>query len=225
MKYAACLVAIAVCAAPANAENITKEFERAWSERAIRYDQQYADAEIQKNKAEADLANFQADSGKDANAPVATLVKAAEAFAYTGGRRAAIKDFRAFFANKPSGARTNIWFQEASDTLTRMKSQANDKFEALRNHPFDKDYFPLYLQTIAFAQTLSGASDEMKLIAENVDTYFAEKNERDRASRGRWAAFFGGIGNSMQQLSAPPVNRLSTTNCHTIGANTRCTTF
>ncbi len=225
MRYAACLVAIAVCAAPANAENITKEFERAWSERATRYDQQYADAQNENKTAAGEFMALKTGDEPETQAKMGLLIKSTESLGYAGGRRAAIKDFQLFFSKRPSLARTNIWFQETLDTLKRMTQQANEKFAGLRSHPVDKDYLPLALGAISYAQTIAGASDEMKLIAENVDTYFAEKNERDRASRGRWAAFFAGIGNSMQQLSAPPVNRLITTNCHTIGANTRCTTF
>lgn len=225
MKYAACLIAVAVCAAPANAENITKEFERAWSERAVRYDQQYAEAQNENKVAAADFMSLKTGDEPDTQARLTRLIKSTESFAYAGGRRAAIKDFQLFFSKHPSSARTNIWFQETFDTLKRMTQPANEKFAALRDRKADKDYLPLSLGAISYAQTIAGASDEMKLIAENVDTYFDEKNERDRASRGRWASFFGGLGNSMQQLSTLPVNRLSTTNCHTIGANASCTTF
>ena len=129
------------------------------------------------------------------------------------GRKAALGDFRAFFASNPSAAATEIWLQGQTSELQRMVTKGNAQAEAVKllkpgqGGITPQDYLERGMQSVGYNSLVRGAIEETQLLDQNLGTYFRAKTADDGDRRRRRATMFGilaaGLGGAAR-AAAPP---------------------
>lgn len=204
---------------PAQAENVRSEFVKAWTEREGQYANQAEAANAHQQAAIQTLAEVSQPNAPDAEPKLKAVLDAASGYGFLNGRRAAIGGFRAFFASKPSQARTEMWMQEQVNYLQGLSRKADSDFNAVRAlKPAETpDYLMTVLKAIAMNGLVRGATEETQLIDQNLAVFFQAKTADDARRRQARAAFFGALGASLQQSAQLPAFQPT--------RNVRCTTF
>lgn len=240
MKHSLFFALILTVASPQiiHAKSVNSEFSTAWSDRILRYNSDVSAKKVALQSVIARMNNPDVPPPDRSDQVVNVYLEASEDFGYSQGRLIALKTFISFFKSKPSPARSELWMQDRQDEIREYTKTVKSKLEEIglildKNDPENAKKILDILSEHAFMDGMNkGMIDEFKLIDQNLATFYnARQAERERnaAAWGAAAEALSKVGKSYQPVSPlPPLivpKTTTTTNCHTIGQNTTCTTM
>lgn len=132
-----------------------------------------------------------------------------------------------------------MWMQEQAQSIKDYGKQVDaklDEVKAIQSDP-EKQNSQTVLHLIGEHSFMNGLNkgmiDEILLIQQNMDTFNVARREESARRTAAWQALarsMSQMGESMQQPMQPPPPLIApktaqTTNCHTTGQNTTCTTM
>lgn len=219
----AAALALSAPTSEVSAKSVQQEFTQAWAERGDRYEQEQLRLNTRIEEAWKML-----DGATQANAPdvkdkTGQFIGALQDGAYMHGRATLLHTFKGHMAKKPSAAATELWVQERVDSL-RMQAEALDKRGEQLNSGTSPGAFKAKLTALANSAEFLGTVAELKLLDENLGTYFKAKSAQDDARRRARAAFFGALAGSVRSYSSQS-SPTRTTTCHSaqFGTTITCT--
>ena len=217
MKCMLVLAALAlqpVMITPVRAENLKVEFNTAWASRETLYVSQIQETEAHQAAAIKAFGAAAQASAPDTGAKMQAMFDAISEYGVAKGRKAALGDFRAFFASNPSAAATEIWLQGQTSELQRMVTKGNAQAEAVKllkpgqGGITPQDYLERGMQSVGYNSLVRGAIEETQLVDQNLGTYFRAKTADDVDRRRRRATIFGilaaGLGGAARAATPPP---------------------
>ena len=207
----------------AQSKSVQDEFAQAWSARADRYTAQQADLDKLVEATLSALKVSNESNAPDVGARTNQFLAALNDGSYLHGRSAVLAAFRTHIKGKPSAAVTELWIQERFDELKNQATSLDATGDRLRNDN-SPEGIKAKMTALANSAEFMGNVAEMKLLDENLGTYFKAKSAQDDARRRARAAFFGALAGSARSYgsqSSPP----RTTTCHSqsFGNTITCT--
>ena len=214
-------LAFALAEGVASAKSVQQEFSQAWTERGERYE-----AEQLRLNARADEAWKALDEAMKSNTPdvkdrTGQFITALQDGAYNYGRAMLLDAFKEHLAKKPSAAATELWMQERVDAL-RTQAEALDRAGERLANDDSPGAFKAKFSALATSAKFFGTVAELKLLDENLGSYFKAKSVQDDGRRRARAAFFGALAGAARAYDTQP-SFPRTTTCQSSGNAVTCT--
>ena len=221
------------------AKSVKSEFIQAWGDRSARYqvDAQQKQVALQTASAQADEVVGSRTEAAQQN--VIRYFDASGEYGHSQGRLIMLTAFKNFIKSKPSEARLDMWMQEQAQSIKDYGKSIDAKLDEIK--AIQSDQSKQNSQSVmhllgehAFMVGMNkGMIDEILLVQQNLDTFNVARREESARRAAMWGALaksMSDMGRSMQQPVPPPPplvapKTMQTTNCHTNGQNTTCTTM
>lgn len=207
MKRIALALAISIPILPiqlAEARSVQDDYQEAWAGRLARYQ---AEADTGKSAVEAANAKLGtlAENDPATSQTVTALFDGVEQWGFAVGRKTALGELQKFMATKPSSQRAELWMQDQSDMIRQFADKTGADAKAIGAMKIGEGGVTVESAFIAYREfryrlgATRGLLSELELVDKNIASFFQAKSEQDERRRAKRAAFFGAIGEALQE--------------------------
>jgi hypothetical protein len=163
-------------------------------------------------------------------AKVREMWAAIQAVGYNEGRGTALFDLRTLMEKHPSPGRIDVWMQEQVERVQSAGREAAAEIDTLHRATIGQNGVTT-IQFLSQAETAysagaraAGTADELKLIQENLASYYQEQGQEQAVREARRRAFaqsLEAIGQAFRDAVPPPSTPWQAT-CTQFGKTTHC---
>jgi hypothetical protein len=225
------IVGIGSGSATALAKSSYSEFSGAWKDRADRYAAQHAELDQKARKAVVDFdAVARIPNSPELAARVREMWAAIQAVGYNEGRGAALFELRTLMEKHPSPGRIDVWMQEQVERVQSAGRDATAQIESVHHTTIGQNGVTA-IQYLTQAENAyradaqaAGTADELKLIQENLASYYQERGQEQavrEARRRALAQSLAAVGQAFRDAAPPPSTSWHAT-CTQFGTTTHC---